>query len=187
MKTPDNPHFGRNGGMRRYRYISLVAPMGPHDTPGGRQHNMKLYYVLRWFLYTQTPGSAFFSIKAKSPVLPHGGQCLRAHCAISQSDFLNSAPFQALLSLLRADQLTPCLYMFDGYADGADKKMPTIDIIGHKRRNILHWPDITPGNSLSRSHIPYFARQILENGKNKPVQEIAVNENNYRTHFGLPA
>ena len=86
---------------------------------------------------------------------------------------------------MKAEQLTPCLYLFDGYADGADKPMDTIDIMGYARRKKLHTHDITVGRGLDRAHIPYFARQMLLNMKNKPVQEIEISEPAYRKHFGL--
>lgn len=185
MKTPYNPHFGKNDGPRRYRYISLVAPMASHDTQDGRQHNMKLYYVLRWYLYTQTPGSSFFCISTASVPLPHGGLCLRAHCAISQADYLNSTVFRELLRVLKDEQLTPCLYMFDGYADGADKTMPTIVIADTADKTELRSKDIVEGRSLNRSHIPWFARQMLHYMKNKPVSSITCDEESYLSHFGF--
>lgn len=185
MKTLYPPHFGKNGGPSRYRYITLAAPMAAHDTLAARQRNLKLYYVLRWFLYTCTPGSGFFCIPTSSPALPHGGQCLRAHCAVSQETFLNSPAFQELLRMLKAEQLTPSLYLFDGYADGADKPMGTIDIIGYARRKKLLARDITVGRGLDRAHIPHFARQMLVHMKNKPMHEIKADEAAYREHFGL--
>ena len=185
MPTPYNPHSGKNGGPRRYRYISLVAPMAAHDTQDGRQHNMKLYYVLRWYLYTQTPGSSFFCIPTASATLPHGGQCLRAHCAISRTDFLKSPSFQEVLRVLKDEQLTPCLYMFDGYADGADTPMPTIVIADTAKRTELLTTDIVEGCSLNRSHIPWFARQMLQDMKNRPVSSIKCDEKSYLSHFGF--
>lgn len=67
--------------------------------------------------------------------------------------------------------------------------MATIDITGYKRRKILHWSDLDPGKRLESSYVPAFARwslmKALESMKNKPVQEIADSESNYRSHFGL--
>lgn len=185
MKTPHHPHLGKNGEPLRYRYISIVAPMAPHDTHTNRQRNMKLYYVLRWFLYTQTPGSRFFCTPTPAESMPHGGMCLRARCAASRETFLNSAAFQELLRLLKEERLTSCLYMFDGYADGADKDMPPIELIDQSSPRKLQLSELEEGRNLDRGHIPYFAHQMLVDMKNKPVDSIECSEQSYRDHFGL--
>lgn len=72
-KTPANPHHGSLGAPVDYRNITIIVPMGPHDTPHSRRLNLKLYYVFRWFLYTRSLPRDLFCLKAKSPALPHGG------------------------------------------------------------------------------------------------------------------
>ena len=190
-KTPDNPHHSSLEGSVNYSNISIIAPMGPHDTPRSRRLNSKLYYVLRWFLYTRSLPRDLFSIKAKSPALPHGGQCLRSQCTESPEAFLDSAAFQELVRMLKAEQLTPCLYLFYGYSDGHDQKMTTIDITGYKHRKFLHRSDLKPGKRLECCNVPGFARwakkKALENMKEKPVQEIEESESDYRAHFGRPS
>ena len=168
----------------RYRYLSILAPMAPHDTPHGRRLNMKLYCILRWFLYTQTWGSRFFSVAAGA-ALPQGAQGMRIHCAVSRETFLRNAYFQELLSLLKAERLTPCLYMWDGYADGKDKPMPTLDIVGYARRGKLSLENWGEGHNLDRTHIPYFAHQMLLKMKMAPLESMPTEETAYRRHFGL--
>lgn len=180
-----SPACGKKGGTSRYRYITLVAPMAPHESLSGRQHNMKLYCVLRWFLYTRTPGSQFFCVPKPAAAMPYGAQCLRAHCAVSREAFINSAAFQELLRTLKAEKLTPCLYMFDGYADGKDKPMPAIDITGYARRKKLHGTDIVVGRGLDRAHIPYFAHQMLLKMKKATLDSMPTEEKGYYAHFGL--
>ncbi len=180
-----SPQYGKKGNPSRYRYITLVAPMAPHDTRSGRQHNMKLYYVLRWFLYTQTPGSQFFCVSTPAEALPYGAQCIRARCSVSRETFLGLPWFQELLRSMKAEKLTPCLYIFDGYADGKDKSMPPIDIIGYARRKKLHGADIVRGRGLDCAHIPYFAHQMLLNMKQATVESMRTEEKGYYAHFGL--
>lgn len=177
--------FGKNGSKSRYRYITLVAPMVSHDTLEGRQHNMKLYHVLRWFLYNQPQGSLFHAVQAVPGVLPYGGQCLRARCDKSRDAFLTSVSFSEIVAQMKEERLTPCLYMFDGFADGADKVMDTINISGHVNREQLMPADIVIGRSLNLAHVPTFARQILLAGKRKNVESISCDESDYKEHFGI--
>ncbi|MBQ9836111.1 MAG: hypothetical protein IJO34_07335 [Akkermansia sp.] len=179
------PVCGKKGNPSRYRFITLVAPMAPHDTLGGRQHNMKLYCVLRWFLYGLPPGSRFFCVPKPAEPMPYGAQCIRALCSVSRETFLGTPWFQELLCILKTEKLTPCLYMFDGYADGKDKPMPTIDIIGYARRKKLHVADIVVGRGLDRAHIPYFAHQMLLNMKKATPDSMPTEEKGYYAHFGL--
>lgn len=183
--THDAPSCGKKGGKSRYRYITLVAPMSAHDALQGRQRNMKLYHVLRWFLYTQPHGSNFHSVPTSSAALPYGAQCLRARCDVSRDAFLQSPAVQELLQQLREEKLTPCLYLFDGFADGADKPLPVIVICGHTPSNRLQASEISLGPSFNRGHVPTFARQMLQAGKRLAAESLICEESAYRHHFGL--
>ncbi len=180
-----SPVCGKKGNQSRYRYMTLVAPMAPHHSLSGRQHNMKLYCVLRWFLYTQTPGSRFFCVPKQAAAMPYGAQCIRVLCSVSREKFLGSPCFQELLRIMKAEKLAPCLHVFDGYADGKDKPMPTIDITGYARRKKLHGADIVVGRGLDRAHIPYFAHQMLLNMKKATLDSMPTEEKGYYAHFGL--
>lgn len=160
--------------------------MATHDTETGRQHNIKLSYVLRWFLYARG-GHFLFSIPKSTAVLPYGGQCLpeRYTGGTSGGSFPASSVEQELIRLLKAEKLTPCLYIFQGFADGRDTMMPTIDIIGYARRKKLPYSDIVPGKSLDPANIPCFARQMLHSMKTTPVDAITCSESGYRSRFGF--
>lgn len=152
MNTPDNPHHDTLSVPVTFRNISIIAPMGPHDTPRSRRINRKLYLVLREFLYTRLLPRDLFSIDARFPALPHGGQCLQSQCTESPESFLDSASFQDLIRKLKAERLTPCLYVFHGYSGGHSKKMVTVDITDYNCRKVLHWSDIEPGKGLKRCY-----------------------------------
>lgn len=177
--------FGKKGGKSRYRYITLVAPMVSHDTLEGRQHNMKLYHVFRWFLYQQPSGSLFHAVQSVPGVMPYGGQGLYARCDKSRGAFLSSPVFLEMLEQMKEERLTPCLYMFDGFADGADKVMDIIHIYGDADRKQLMPADIVPGCSLNRAHVPTFARQMLLAGKQRNAETLPCEESHYQEHFGL--
>lgn len=110
---------------------------------------------------------------------------MRAHCAVSREAFLGTPMFQELLRIMKAEKLTRCPYMFDGFADGKDKPMPTIDIISYARRKKLHGEDIVVGRGVDRAHIPYLEHQMLLNMKEAALESMQTEETGYYAHFGL--
>ena len=166
-----------NKQTRPFRSISILVPLNPPASQEKRQRNKKLYYLLRWLRYSlhRGNGNTFYRIEPQDApaCMPHGAYRLHAQLQMKMDAFLHSAPWEELISRMRAESLASAVYLVEHKTNGEDIALPPLRICGPAPQP-LKLPDAMPGTEIDLCHTPYFARQMLTAPLDKPVEEYPV-------------
>ena len=169
--------------------ITLILPLNAHGTPAGRQRNLKLHDVMRWFAYMQNVYPRFYYCvnPGSHSALPHGALCLQFGCNQKKGTDPQSPAYQELLHRLQAEKLTPWV-------------LP-IESCGRHHTHLPHTA-ITPATPphqhepasylalprhkyMESGHVPTFARAYLHTRADRPLGSIACEPASYNALFGL--
>ena len=118
--APQQPYQG-------YRMLTVVIPLNSHESPLGRQRNMKLHYLLRlrsyqlrYYYYRKAPQS--------DTALQHGALCFRLKRQFKTEVLLEQKWLNWLQESLQEEELCPCIFVYDDRGVGNASHIVTIPI-----------------------------------------------------------
>lgn len=166
-----------NKQTRPFRSISIIVPLNSPDTKKNRQRNKKLYYLLRWLRYGlhRGNGNSYCWIEPQEapPTMPHGAYRLHAQLQMKMDAFLHSAPWEELITRMRAESLASAVYLVEHKTNGEDVALYPLRI-GSLHPRPLTLPILMEGTEIDHCHTPHFARQMLTAPLDKPVEEYSI-------------
>lgn len=170
-----------------YRMLSFLIPLNTHESPLGRQRNLKLLHLLHWFAYgVSHAGFSYFRMSPKSEEsLRYGALCVRCK-RTWKADSVSTQPMvQELIRRLCLEKLCTSLYIFDDNGVGVAEPIAAIPIARQPNKST---PPVFPvseltGTELFAGHVPYFARSGLLAMADKPVAAYATTPCHYAERF----
>ena len=110
-----------------YRMINIIMPLNSHYSPLGRQRNMKLHYLLRLRSY-QLRCYYYLMAPQSGTALQHGALCFRFKRQFKIEALLEQKWLNWLQESLQAEELCPCLFVYDDNGVGNASHIVTIPI-----------------------------------------------------------
>ncbi len=167
--------------------LTLVVPLNPHLSPRGRQRNMKMHYLMRLLAYSIQSGRNYYRLKAQNTdALQNGALCLRFKRQFKPEALPEQKWLTDFVNKLRAEELCPCLFVYNDNGAGEADHLCTIPIAPHadlQQAPALSVSTLEDGICMDPAHVPHFAAQMLILPARKPVEDIQITEENYRTWF----
>lgn len=168
-----------------YRMLTVVVPLNPHHTMQGRQRNMKMHYLMR--LRTYRLRCHYYRLAPQqNTALRYGALCFRFKRQFMKEALLSQDWLSELTAKLQAEELCPCVYVYDDGGVGDAEHLGTVRIA--TRAAIPAAPAISAavikdGTNMNPTHVPYFAHQMLIIPAKMPVEALHPSAENYREWF----
>lgn len=113
-----------------YRMLTFLIPLNSPNSALGRQRNLKLRHLLRWFGYGGCRSVwKYFLMPPKSDTcLRYGALCVRCKRFCKAEEVVNQALVQELVRRLRAENLCSALYVLDDNGVGETSLISGISV-----------------------------------------------------------
>lgn len=184
--TSINPSAGRCNG---YRTLTFLIPLNAPTTAPGRQRNLKLRHLLRWFAYGFCRGGwRYYRMKPKTADgLRYGTLCVSCKRFCKKEEVVEQAMVQELLRRLHAENLCSALYILDDNGEGEASLIAGIPVAGNAVKSVplaVKVAELNGEEVFGGGHVPYFARQGLRNMADRPVAAYSDTLTDYDAQFG---
>ncbi|MBQ8517348.1 MAG: hypothetical protein IJ498_07200 [Akkermansia sp.] len=184
--TSINPSAGRCNG---YRMLTFLIPLNAPTTAPGRQRNLKLRHLLRWFAYGFCRfGWCYYRMSPKSDArLQYGALCVSCKRFCKKEKVVEQAMVQELLHRLHAENLCSALYILDDNGEGEASLIAGIPVAGNAVKSVplaVKVAELNGEEVFGGGHVPYFARQGLRNMADRPVAAYSDTLTDYDAQFG---
>ena len=181
--TSISPSAGRCNG---YRTLTFLIPLNAPTTAPGRQRNLKLRHLLRWFAYGFCRGGwRYYRMKPKTADgLRYGALCVSCKRFCKAEEVVNQAMVQELLRRLRAENLCAALYILDDSGVGEASLIAGISFSEKAGALVVKAAELKGEEVFGGGHVPYFARQGLRNMADRPVAAYSDTLTDYDAQFG---
>lgn len=170
-----------------YRMLNVIMPLNSHHSPQGRQRNMKLHHLLRLRSYRMR---CYYYLMAphSGAALRHGALCFRFKRQFKIEALLEQKWLTCLTKSLQAEELCPCIFVYDDRGAGNACHLTTIPIISNTP--LPHAPTLLSeelgiGKNMDPAHVPVFALQRLITPANTPVQDTHPKPESYNSRFNI--
>ena len=168
-----------------YRMLTVVVPLNPHHTMQGRQRNMKMHYLMR--LRTYRLRCHYYRLAPQqNTALRYGALCFRFKRQFKKEALLSQDWLSELTAKLQAEELCPCVYVYDDGGVGDAKHLGTglPQHVHHLQHGAaISASVIKDGTNMNPTHVPYFAHQMLIIPAKMPVEALHPSAENYREWF----
>lgn len=170
--------------------LTLMVPLNPHEQEHNRCRNVKLSYLLRWYLYTCFGDSYYRLAPQNAPLLQNGALCISAKrtCKFEPESVWKLLRLDTLLHYLQREKLCRYLQILDDGGVGKAIALPPIPINPTEKKHKAICIDakrLHKGPGMNPGHIPYFARQMLPLMRDIPVADCHLSAEAYQHHFFL--
>ena len=170
-----------------FRMLSVVVPLNSHQQTQGRQRNVKIHYLMRLLAYRIRVGRNYYRLKSQNETpLHHGALCLRFKRQFKLEALLEQTWLSDFVEKLHAEALCPCLYIYDDGGEGESSHLCTIPVAPHadlQKAPTVCVDYLEDGICMDPGHVPHFACQMLILPARKPLEEIKVSDESYRSWF----
>ena len=174
------------GRCNGYRTLTFLIPLNAPTTAPGRQRNLKLRHLLRWFAYGFCRGGwYYYRMKPKTADgLRYGALCVSCKRFCKAEEVVNQAMVQELLRRLRAENLCAALYILDDSGVGEASLITGISVAEKAGALAVKAAELKGEEMFGGAHVPYFARQCLRNMADRPVEDYSDALGDYEELFG---
>lgn len=174
------------GRCNGYRTLTFLIPLNAPTTAPGRQRNLKLRHLLRWFAYGFCRGGwRYYRMKPKTADgLRYGTLCVSCKRFCKAEEVVNQAMVQELLRRLRAENLCAALYILDDSGVGEASLIAGISFSEKAGALVVKAAELKGEEMFGGGHVPYFARQGLRNMADRPVEAYSDALCDYEELFG---
>lgn len=159
--------------------LTVIIPLNSHNSPPGRQRNMKLHHLLRLRSY-QLRCYYYLMAPHSGAALRHGALCFRFKRQFKIEALLEQKWLNGLIESLQAEALCPCIFVYDDSGVGNATHLATIPIAP-----TLLSEELGIGKNMDPAHVPVFALQRLIIPANTPVQDIHPTPESYNSWFNV--
>ncbi len=172
------------GRYNGYRMLTFLIPLNTHNSVSGRQRNLKLRHLLRWFGYGVCRSVwDYFCMSPKADArLRYGALCVRCKRFCKAEAVAELGMVQELLRRLRAENLCSALYVLDDNGVGEASLIAAMSVAGNAGALAVKVSELN-GKAVLDGHVPYFARQILRSMADRPVEAYAKAPYDYEKLF----
>lgn len=178
-----NPADGRYNG---YRVLTFLIPLNAPTSVLGRQRNLKLRHLLRWFAYLYShSGFHYYRMSPKSDArLRYGALCVCCKRFCKADAVAEQLAVQELVRRLRAENLCSSLYILDDNGVGEASLITGISVSGKAGALVVNASELNGEVMFGGTHVPYFARRGLRNMADRPVEAYSAVLRYYEELFG---
>ena len=174
------------GRCNGYRTLTFLIPLNAPTTAPGRQRNLKLRHLLRWFAYGFCRGGwRYYRMKPKTADgLRYGTLCVSCKRFCKAEEVVNQAMVHELLRRLRAENLCAALYILDDSGVGEASLITGVSVTEKAGALAVKAAELKGEEVFGGGHVPYFARQGLRNMADRPVAAYSDTLTDYDAQFG---